>query len=50
MKSINSTKIGDPVLMMEVKVSKNTLADGLIKRTSCMLDEIDPKTMHYDLR
>ena len=34
--------------MMDVKVSKkkNTLADGLIERTSSMLDEIESKTMH----
>ena len=26
----------------------NTLADGLIERTSSMLDEIESKTMHKD--
>ena len=31
------------------EVSKtNTLADGLITRTSSMLDEIESKTMHND--
>ena len=36
------TRIGKPVLMMVVEVSKdkNALADWLIKRTSSMLDEI----------
>ena len=35
--------------MMDVKVSKdNTLADGLIKRTSSMLDEIESKTVLKD--
>ena len=39
---ISSTRIGKPVLTMEIKVSKNkTLADGLIERTSSMLDEIE---------
>ena len=48
-RSINSTSIGESVLMMDVKVSKtNTLAYGLIKRTSSMLDEIELKTMHND--
>ena len=33
--------------MMDVKVSQaNTLADGLIERTSSMLGEIELKTMH----
>ena len=34
--------------MMDIKVSKDkkTLADGLIKRTSSMLDEIESKTVH----
>ena len=36
-----------PVALMDVKVSNdNTLADGLIERTSPMLDEIELKTMH----
>ena len=35
--------------MMEVKVPKdNTLADGLIERTSSMLDETESKTVHND--
>ena len=35
--------------MMNIKVSKDsTLADGLIERTSSMLDEIEAKTMHKD--
>ena len=46
---ISSTRIGQPVLMMDVKVSKSkTLADGLIKRTSSMLDETESKTMLKD--
>ena len=33
--------------MMDVKSLKtNTLADGLIERTSSMLDEIESKTVH----
>ena len=33
--------------MMHVKVSKDkTLADGLIERTSSMLDEIESKSVH----
>ena len=44
---VSSTKIGKPVLMMDVKVYKaKTLADGLIERTSSMLDEIESKNMH----
>ena len=47
--SISSTRIGKSVLMMNVKVSKTkTLADGLIKRTSSMLDEIESKIVHRD--
>ena len=42
--------LGYRVLMMEIKVSKdqktNTLADGLIERTSSMLDEIKSKSTH----
>ena len=37
--------------MMDMKVSKdnqNTSADGLIKRTSLMSDEIVSKTVHKD--
>ena len=35
--------------MMDVKVSKDkTLADGLIERTSSMLDKIESKTVHKD--
>ena len=36
--------------MMDVKVSKekNTLADGLIERTSSMLDKIESKTVHKE--
>ena len=43
---ISSTRIGKPVLMMDVKVSKTKTADGLIERTSSMLDEIESKTVH----
>ena len=33
--------------MMDAEVSKDeTLADGLIERTSSMLDETESKTMH----
>ena len=31
---------------MDVKVSTNTLADGLIEKISSMLDEIESKTVH----
>ena len=37
--------------MIDVKVTKdksNTLADGLIERTSWTLEEIASKTMHKD--
>ena len=35
--------------MMDIKVSKTkTLADGLIERTSSMLDDIEAKTVHKD--
>ena len=34
---------------MDVKVSKkNTLADGLIKKNSFMLDQMTSKTVHKD--
>ena len=46
-RSINSTRIGKQVLMMDVKVSKDkNIADGLIEGTSSMLDEIESKTVH----
>ena len=35
--------------MMDVKVSKNKTADGLIERTSSMVDEIESKTVHKDV-
>ena len=38
-----------PVLMIDIKSPKsNILADGLIERTSSMLDEIESKTVHID--
>ena len=47
---ISSTRIGSSVLEMDVKVSKDIsrLADGLIKRTSSVLDEIDSRTVHKE--
>ena len=47
---ISSTRIGSSVLKMDVKVSKeiSRLADGLIKRTSSVLDEIDSKAVHEE--
>ena len=46
---ISSTRIGEPVLMMMLKSQKTkTLAVGLINRTSSMLDDIEPKTVHED--
>ena len=48
-RSISSTRIGKEALMMDLKVSKDkTLADGVIERTSSMLDEIESKTVHKD--
>ena len=45
----SSTKIGEPVLMMDTKVCKDkTLAEGLIERPSSILDEIGSKTVHKD--
>ena len=32
--------------MMDVKVFKDKTSDGLIERTSSMLDEIESKTVH----
>ena len=44
--SISSTTIGHPVLMMDVKVSKEKkLADRLIEKTSSVLDEIESKAV-----
>ena len=46
-RSISSNKIGQSVLIMDVKVSKNKhIRRLLIERTSSMLDEIEPKTVH----
>ena len=48
-RTITSTRIGKPVLMMDVKVPKVTkTADGLIERTQSMIDEIESKTGHKD--
>ena len=48
-RSISCNRIGRPVLMIDIKVFKdNALVDGLIKRTSSMLDEIQSNTMHKD--
>ena len=33
---------------MDVKVSKNKTANGLIERASSILDEIESKTVHKD--
>ena len=41
-KSISSTRIGKPVLLMESPKTK-TIADGLIERTSSMLDKTELK-------
>ena len=41
-RSISSARIGKPVLMVDVNVSKaKTLADVLIEKTSSMFDEIE---------
>ena len=48
-RSISSTRIGKLVLMMDIKVSKNKTADGLIERTSSMVDEIESETVHKDV-
>ena len=46
-RSISSNKIGQSVLIMDVKVSKNKhIRRLLIERTSSMLDEIEPKIVH----
>ena len=45
---VSSTRIGKPVFMMDVKVSKDKNADALIERTSSMLHEIELKTAHED--
>ena len=46
MRWVSSTRIGKPVLMMNVKSPKTkTLADGLIERTSSKLDEIKSKAV-----
>ena len=48
-RSISSTKIAYPALMMNAKSPKiNLLADGLIERTSSILDEIASNTVHKD--
>ena len=46
---MNSTKIGSQSLWWTLKSLKTkTLADGLIKRTSSMLEDIEWKTVHKD--
>ena len=46
---ISSTRIGKPVLMRTLKSPKTkTLADGLIERTSSILDETELKTTQKD--
>ena len=51
-RSISPIRIGEPVLMMDIKALKSpkrNTADGLIERTSSMLDEeIESKTVHND--
>ena len=47
-RSIISTRIGQPVFMMDAKVFKANTADGLMERTSSMLDEVESKTVHKD--
>ena len=45
--SISSTGIGKPVLMMEVKVSKDKNISRWVNRENLiMLDEIESKTVH----
>ena len=34
--------------MMDAKVFKANTADGLMERTSSMLDEVESKTVHKD--
>ena len=48
---ISSTRIGEPVLMMDVKLSKDKNIRRWVDRlsvyvTSSMLDEIESKTVH----
>ena len=45
---ISSTRIGKPVLMMDVKVSKDKNSNGLIERTWSMLDETESETVLKD--
>ena len=46
---LSSTKIGKPVLMMVVEVSKDkNISKWVDQETSSMLGEIESKTMHKD--
>ena len=46
--SISSTGIGWPVLMMDVKVSKDKHISRWVEKTSSRLDEIESRTVHDD--
>ena len=47
--SISSTRIGKPVLMMDIKVSKNkNISRWLNRENLIILDEIEWKTVHKD--
>ena len=48
-RSISSTRIGKPVLMMGIKVSKNKhISRWVDQENLSMLDEIESKTVHKD--
>ena len=48
-RSISSTSIDKPVFMMKsMSLKTNTFTDGLTKRNSSMLDEIESKMMDKD--
>ena len=47
-RSISSTRIGNPVLMMEVKVSKDKYISRRVDQENLTYDEIESKTMHKD--
>ena len=48
-RSISCTRIGYPVLMMDIKVSKDKhITKWVDQRASSMFDKTESKTMHKD--
>ena len=48
-RSISSTRIGYPALMMDIKVSKDKhIIKWVDQRASSMFDKTESKTMHND--